>query len=40
MKLISAKVAPLLREMGVEFIGEINERGKTEFLGEARALCS
>jgi glycosyltransferase involved in cell wall biosynthesis len=32
------KIAPLLRDPGVEFIGEINERGKTEFLGEARAL--
>jgi glycosyltransferase involved in cell wall biosynthesis len=32
------KIAPLLREPGVEFIGEINERTKTAFLGEARAL--
>jgi glycosyltransferase involved in cell wall biosynthesis len=33
-----AEIAPLLNEPGVEFIGEINERGKTEFLGEAQAL--
>jgi len=32
------KIAPLLREPGVEFIGEIDERSKTEFLGEAQAL--
>ncbi len=32
------KVAPLLREPGVEFIGEINEGSKTRFLGEAKAL--
>ena len=32
------KIVPLLCDTGVEFIGEINERGKTEFLGEARAL--
>jgi glycosyltransferase involved in cell wall biosynthesis len=32
------KIAPLLSEPGVEFIGEINERGKNEFLGEAQAL--
>jgi glycosyltransferase involved in cell wall biosynthesis len=32
------KIAPLLKEPGVEFIGEINERSKTEFLGEAYAL--
>ena len=32
------KIAPLLSDPGVEFIGEINERSKTEFLGEARAL--
>ncbi|MFY9658427.1 MAG: glycosyltransferase family 4 protein [Methylocystis sp.] len=31
-------VAPLLNEPGVEFIGEINERQKTKFLGEALAL--
>jgi glycosyltransferase involved in cell wall biosynthesis len=32
------KIAPLLSNPGVEFIGEINERSKTEFLGEAQAL--
>jgi glycosyltransferase involved in cell wall biosynthesis len=33
-----ATIAPLLDQGGVEFIGEIDERAKTEFLGEARAL--
>jgi glycosyltransferase involved in cell wall biosynthesis len=32
------KIAPLLNDPGVEFIGEINERSKTQFLGEAQAL--
>jgi glycosyltransferase involved in cell wall biosynthesis len=32
------KIAPLLNDPGVEFIGEINERSKAEFLGEALAL--
>jgi glycosyltransferase involved in cell wall biosynthesis len=32
------KIEPLLCRPGIEFIGEINEREKTEFLGEARAL--
>src|SRR4029450_8524355 len=32
------KIAPLLNDPGVEYIGEINERSKTEFLGEAQAL--
>jgi glycosyltransferase involved in cell wall biosynthesis len=32
------KIAPLLSDPGVEFIGEINERSKTEFLGQALAL--
>src|SRR5438876_2260700 len=32
------KIAPLLSDPGVEFIGEINERSKTDFLGEAQAL--
>src|SRR5947209_461266 len=32
------KIAPLLKDPGVEFIGEINERSKTKFLGEAQAL--
>jgi glycosyltransferase involved in cell wall biosynthesis len=33
-----AQIAPLLRGPGVEFIGEINEQEKTEFLGQALAL--
>jgi glycosyltransferase involved in cell wall biosynthesis len=32
------QIEPLLDCTGVEFIGEINERQKTQFLGEARAL--
>jgi glycosyltransferase involved in cell wall biosynthesis len=32
------KIAPLLGEPGIEFIGEINERAKTDFLGQARAV--
>jgi glycosyltransferase involved in cell wall biosynthesis len=32
------KIAPLLSDPEVEFLGEINERSKTEFLGEAQAL--
>ena len=32
------RIAPLLSDPGVEFIGEINERSKTKFLGEAQAL--
>jgi glycosyltransferase involved in cell wall biosynthesis len=31
-------IEPLLDLPGIEFIGEINERKKTEFLGEAQAL--
>jgi glycosyltransferase involved in cell wall biosynthesis len=31
-------ILPLIRGPGVEFIGEINEREKTKFLGEAAAL--
>jgi glycosyltransferase involved in cell wall biosynthesis len=31
-------IAPLLDHSGVEFVGEINEQQKTEFLGEALAL--
>jgi glycosyltransferase involved in cell wall biosynthesis len=31
-------VEPLLDQPGVEFIGEIDERQKTKFLGDARAL--
>jgi glycosyltransferase involved in cell wall biosynthesis len=33
-----SSVAPLLREPGVEFLGEIGEAEKQEFLGRARAL--
>jgi glycosyltransferase involved in cell wall biosynthesis len=33
-----AQIEPLLDQPGIEFVGEINERGKNEFLGEARAL--
>jgi glycosyltransferase involved in cell wall biosynthesis len=32
------QIEPLLEGAGVEFIGEINDRQKTKFLGEARAL--
>jgi glycosyltransferase involved in cell wall biosynthesis len=32
------QIEPLLDGPGVEFIGEINERQKTQFLGNARAL--
>ena len=32
------QIAPLLQGPGVEFIGEINEQQKTEFLGEALGL--
>jgi len=32
------EIAPLLSEPGVEFIGEIDERRKTAFLGDAGAL--
>jgi glycosyltransferase involved in cell wall biosynthesis len=32
------QIAPLLKEPGVQFIGEINEREKTDFLGQALAL--
>jgi glycosyltransferase involved in cell wall biosynthesis len=31
-------IAPLLDQTGIEFIGEIDERQKSAFLGEARAL--
>jgi glycosyltransferase involved in cell wall biosynthesis len=34
----SEKIRPLLSDPAVEFIGEINERSKNEFLGEAQAL--
>jgi glycosyltransferase involved in cell wall biosynthesis len=32
------QIAPLLDQPGIEYIGEINERSKGEFLGEASAL--
>src|SRR5438874_1773768 len=32
------QIVPLLNQPGIEYIGEINEFGKSEFLGEARAL--
>jgi glycosyltransferase involved in cell wall biosynthesis len=32
------QIEPMLRGPGVEFIGEINERAKAKFLGDARAL--
>src|SRR6476619_6741729 len=32
------KIVPLLNHPGVEFIGEIDERAKSEFLGNAKAL--
>src|SRR5690606_25804348 len=32
------RIAPLLTEPHVEFVGEIDEAGKAEFLGNARAL--
>ena len=32
------QIEPMLQQPGVEFIGEIDEREKTKFLGEARAL--
>ena len=31
-------IVPLLDQPGIEFVGEIDERAKSEFLGEARAL--
>jgi glycosyltransferase involved in cell wall biosynthesis len=33
-----AEIEPLLAEPGIEYIGEIDERRKMKFLGEARAL--
>jgi glycosyltransferase involved in cell wall biosynthesis len=33
-----AEIAPLLDQPGIEFIGEIDERQKGKFLGDARAL--
>ena len=34
------KIAPLLSDPGVEFIGEINERSKTESWARRRRFCS
>jgi glycosyltransferase involved in cell wall biosynthesis len=34
----AAEIEPLLKGGGVEFIGEINDRQKTQFLGDAHAL--
>src|SRR6185503_20451673 len=33
-----SEIAPLLTHPGVEFVGEINERQKATFLGNARGL--
>ena len=33
-----SEIAPLLQQPGIEYIGEIDERRKPAFLGEARAL--
>jgi glycosyltransferase involved in cell wall biosynthesis len=32
------KIVPLLNQPGIDFIGEIDERAKSEFLGNARAM--
>jgi glycosyltransferase involved in cell wall biosynthesis len=32
------RIAPLLNKPGVEFIGEVDELGKTKLLGEAQAV--
>jgi glycosyltransferase involved in cell wall biosynthesis len=37
-KYFDAEIAPLLRQPHVEFVGEIGEADKCEFLGNARAL--
>ena len=34
----TSTIAPLLRHSGVEYVGEIGDDGKDEFLGNARAL--
>ena len=36
--IFGTQIEPLLDGPGVEFIGEINEQQKTQFLGEAQAL--
>jgi len=33
-----AEIEPLLQQPGIDFIGEIDDRRKSEFLGDARAL--
>jgi glycosyltransferase involved in cell wall biosynthesis len=33
-----SEIAPLLDQPGIEFVGEIDERRKSRFLGDARAL--
>ena len=33
-----SEIEPLLKQPGIEFIGEIDDRRKSKFLGEARAL--
>ncbi len=38
MDYFKAEIEPMLSLPGVEFIGEIDERGKQNFLGEARGL--
>jgi glycosyltransferase involved in cell wall biosynthesis len=37
-KYFDSEIKPLLAGGGVEFVGEVDERAKTKFLGEARAL--
>jgi len=37
-KYFATEIEPLLAGGGVEFVGEVDERSKTRFLGEARAL--
>jgi glycosyltransferase involved in cell wall biosynthesis len=32
------RISPLLNKPGVEFVGEVDEQGKTTFLGEAQAV--
>jgi glycosyltransferase involved in cell wall biosynthesis len=34
----ASEIEPLLKQPGIEFIGEIDDRRKSKFLGEARAL--
>lgn len=37
-KYYDEQIAPLLEQPGIEFVGEIGERDKNDFLGRARAL--